>query len=763
MDGTVHAASDRARERLLAALGHDVADDAAAGRSLAALEAVDRERPVDPARVVGVGDAAAVPLRVADAPGAAVEWRVVARREDGTTHAASGRATLDRDGLGVAPLGGGGEDREAAGLPVGYHALDVTVWGPFGRRSGEQALVVAPPRCADPAVVLRGERAAGITANLYAVRGRRNWGAGDLTDLHALAELAAANGAAFVGVNPLHALRTDGAEPSPYSPASRRYRHLLYLDVEAVPELADDAAARALLADPAHAAAVAELRGRDQVDHRGVLAAKRPALDALHRAFRARPAGDARRRAFDAYAAREGAALDRWALFAALDEHFRGRGVAGGPSGPPSCTTRAARRRGRSRPSTRRPSTSTAGRSSSSTASSRRRRRGAGRWACPWGCTRTSPWARRRRGGRVGGPGAVRARREHRRAARPVRPGRAELGAAAVEPARAGRARLPRLGRARAAGMAHAGALRIDHAIGLFRQFWIADGLSGRGRRLRALPVRGDARRARAGERARQRRGGGARGGRGPGHGAARGAAGARALGGAVEPGAVLRARRGRGVHAAARYPRPALATVNTHDLAPLAGWWAGRDVELRHAVGLLDGDGLAAARVERAGERASLVRMLHDEGVLDASAVGAGGAAGADGAAEDPGLPGGVGPDGAGGPGAPAHEGAHGRAPRLLPAALDAGALDGAVVCRAVHMAMRRAPSWLVGLALEDLVGEPDPVNMPGVGGDRFSSWTRRLRVNVEDLAAHPAVARAFGAERVIVGAPGVAAAHES
>jgi 4-alpha-glucanotransferase len=100
------------------------------------------------------------------------------------------------------------------------------------------------------------------------------------------------------------------------------------------------------------------------------------------------------------------------------------------------------------------------------------------------------------------------------------------------------------------------------------------------------------------------------------------------------------------------------------------------------------------------------------------------------------------------------------GGAPPVRPGALAADALDEAVVRRAVHAALRRAPSWLAGLALEDLVGEPEPVNMPGVGGDRFSSWRRKLRVHVEDLAGDPRVARAFGAERVHVAGPSVAPA---
>src|SRR5205085_6958285 len=120
--------------------------------------------------------------------------------------------------------------------PLGYHTLRVTVRAGGVDSVGEQRLIVVPHRCPEPTELLRGQRVFGVTANLYTVRSRRNWGVGDLTDLARLLELAAGTGAAFVGVNPLHALRNADGDISPYSPVSRLYRNPLYLDVEAVPE-----------------------------------------------------------------------------------------------------------------------------------------------------------------------------------------------------------------------------------------------------------------------------------------------------------------------------------------------------------------------------------------------------------------------------------------------------------------------------------------------------------------------------------------------
>src|SRR6185436_16076428 len=109
----------------------------------------------------------------------------------------------------------------------------------------------------------------------YAVESDRNWGAGDLGDLATLVDFAGSIGAAFVGVNPLHALRNTRREISPYSPVSRLYRNPLYLDIDAIPELAESPSIARRLASRAMQATLARLRDGGRVDYPAVMAVKR--------------------------------------------------------------------------------------------------------------------------------------------------------------------------------------------------------------------------------------------------------------------------------------------------------------------------------------------------------------------------------------------------------------------------------------------------------------------------------------------------------
>ena len=156
-------------------------------------------------------------------------------------------------------------------LPQGYHRLSMAVRGD-AQVHGSLQLIVAPARCHRPAP---RSRLWGVTAQLYGVRSQRNWGMGDFTDLADLTERAAALGASAVGVNPLHALfPADANHISPYSPSSRLFLNVFYLDPAAVPDLAESSEARAMLGDGGFRRELENARAAELVDYLGGVASQ---------------------------------------------------------------------------------------------------------------------------------------------------------------------------------------------------------------------------------------------------------------------------------------------------------------------------------------------------------------------------------------------------------------------------------------------------------------------------------------------------------
>jgi 4-alpha-glucanotransferase len=199
-----------------------------------------------------------------------------------------------------------------ADIPVGTYRLCITVTTPAGDIQENATLLVAPEKAwqgKDPEARLWA-----IAVQLYGVKSRRNWGHGDFTDLQDLLRLAAKVGAAGIALNPLHALFDDHPEQaSPYSPNSRLFLNPLYIDLDAVPEFPG-----------AQAAGLAEeikrLRGAELVDYRGVAAAKLKGLRLAYEAFRPR-ASEGRRAEFEAFRHERREWLARFASF----EHLRRR------------------------------------------------------------------------------------------------------------------------------------------------------------------------------------------------------------------------------------------------------------------------------------------------------------------------------------------------------------------------------------------------------------------------------------------------------
>ncbi|MEX2495610.1 MAG: malto-oligosyltrehalose synthase, partial [Woeseia sp.] len=156
----------------------------------------------------------------------------------------------------------------------------------------------------------------------------RNWGVGDFTDLVRLVEFGAENGAAFVGLNPLHSALTAGVEhTSPYDPSSRLFLNTIYLDVEAIPEFAESQAARDLVADEQCQAELRSLRAAELVAYPDVVAVKFRVLELLFASFCEKHKGGGSQRAsqFEEFRRSRGESLRRYATFQVVHEYLSER------------------------------------------------------------------------------------------------------------------------------------------------------------------------------------------------------------------------------------------------------------------------------------------------------------------------------------------------------------------------------------------------------------------------------------------------------
>jgi 4-alpha-glucanotransferase len=477
-------------------------------------------------------------------------------------------------------------------LPLGWHRLV--------HPGGERRLVVAPDACHLPGWLERGGRARGWAAQLYALRSRRSWGIGDLGDLARLA--GGPDRPGFVLLSPLH--DAPATRDSPYFPSSRVFRNPLYLEVEGVPEAeALPAPQRRRLAELA--ASGRALNRQPLLERVAAWSRKDEALRACWGALGLRPE---RLEAFERWRAAT-PDLEEFAGFRAL-QHQRPGDWRDWPAELRHPGSQAVAAWRAANPYEVGYQAYLQWLLEEQLAAAARAAAGAERVGIvndlavgfdPAGFD--AWWAQDQlaQGVTVGAPPDPLGPRGQDWALEPFVPRRlAEHG---YEP----------FARTLRAGMAHAGGLRLDHVMGLFRLYWIPRGASPSEGTYVRYPI-DDLLGVLALESHR---------------------AGALVIGedlGTVEEGVRERLAAERvlsyrlvwferergGRRRAARYPRLALAAVTTHDLPTAAGWQSGDDLRELAAIGVLPPGRLAEqqAAAEEA-ERQELYRLLEAEGVL--------------------------------------------------------------------------------------------------------------------------------------------------
>ncbi len=188
-------------------------------------------------------------------------------------------------------------------LPTGYHLLQ------FDSGKASKRLIVSPGKCRLPKTVATW----GWSVQLYAARSRESWGIGDFSDLEKLARWSREQDAGIMLLNPLSAATPIlPQQPSPYYPTSRRFFNPLWIHVEWIP----GAAGRDNVELESLARAGRELNSNRLIDRDAVFKLKMHALNLLWQDF---PGDDL----FTAFCGEHGDDLDRFATFCALAERYQ--------------------------------------------------------------------------------------------------------------------------------------------------------------------------------------------------------------------------------------------------------------------------------------------------------------------------------------------------------------------------------------------------------------------------------------------------------
>ena len=277
-------------------------------------------RIVQPCVVLRAGQEGRVDVHVP--AGAPVRLRIVG--EDGNDHLPwqvdnwNPDRPIDGRMIGEATFGIPGN------LPLGYHELIVTIGTHDADGSAADGgihttatstIIVTPNRVGLPRR-MGASRVWGYAAQLYSVRSHHSWGLGDLTDLADLCTWSASQGAGYLLTNPLHAAEVAGRmEPSPYLPSSRLFVNPIYIRPELIAEYHD--------LDQYDASLIESLRTTTLDDDPQALLdrdrtwqAKSQALELIHRV----DMSASRRMAFTAFRVARGRRLEDFATWCLLSE-----------------------------------------------------------------------------------------------------------------------------------------------------------------------------------------------------------------------------------------------------------------------------------------------------------------------------------------------------------------------------------------------------------------------------------------------------------
>lgn len=665
---------------LLKAFGIAAQTESDAWASLAAFGEAPWRTPLPPVVVLHDGEPVTIPLRLPmEDDGRTIRWKL--QLENGGER----RGECRVGSITVEDAGNLGEKRIALRrlklepLPLGYHQFVL-------EDQFSTTIIVAPLRCYVPPR-MTGRRAWGMMLQLYSLKSHSDWGIGDFGDLKMLIDRVAAADGDAIGLNPLHTLFLDQPEDaSPYSPCSRLFRNPLYLDVTAIADFAECEEARALAQSSEFVRTIEAGRGAEFVKYKAVAELKLPVLQFLHDHFIAKHADDARGAAFRSYIAQGGRDLEGLATFQTLSEHYQTHDWSRWPTAkqdPASSATAEFRQQHAERISFfQYLQWQCEEQFASAAEQARSRGMAVGLYndlAVSVDSSSADHWGHQRQfagGARVGAPPD------------PFNEKGQDWGVVPLNPLRLRETAFDYFRSLLRANMRHAGALRIDHVMGLTRLFLIPPGATPAGgayvrypltellaiaalesQRHRCMIIGEDLGTVPAGFRERLAEA-------------------------SIFSSRVLYFERQNEQFKPPRdYPGLAAVSVSTHDLATFHGFWEGDDILAKSRLGLFKNpEEESGARSARVNDKRQLLQALAAEGL----------------------LPVGVSPENAG---------QVTWTPQLT---------------QAVHAYLARSPSSLFMVQMDDFTGQVHQTNLPG-SVTEYPNWRRRLVRPLEELGADP------------------------
>lgn len=199
-------------------------------------------------------------------------------------------------------------------IPLGWHTLKATM---EDGSTAQCPFAMTPDKLDEHKS--ETNRSWGVAAQLYSVRSSKSWGIGDFSDLADLTAVFGLEGADFFQINPVHAAEPVGhMSPSPYLPVSRRFVNPIYIRPEAIQETAYLTGPQRSLIDWGGEEMRASSLRNEYIDRDAVWETKRQALETIFGV----PRTFAREAAYNKYKSEEGQGLEDFALWCALCEKY---------------------------------------------------------------------------------------------------------------------------------------------------------------------------------------------------------------------------------------------------------------------------------------------------------------------------------------------------------------------------------------------------------------------------------------------------------